>query len=234
MTKINLKDPDARRLFLSGKAILEELESSDLFARVNTNGTNEKSNVWLSQYPVFDASEIVVGPVLGHGGFGIVNEVQDIVLSNINDGLHTRTNENHDITTTDSDSDDNNNLSKRRQKTTEGADYFDRSMARSYVAANVRRHCTNDPGSKNQLAISLSTAPNSKSCKSTSTTAARYAIKRLKHDLNELNRVRGSIDLTIEVMLLSRLHHPNIGKLQEQIDHTRLPLFRRNIFSHQP
>ena len=255
MTKMHLKDPDARKLFLSGKAILEELESSDLFARVSTNNnsssvstnnSNEKSNIWLRQYPVFDASEIVVGPVLGHGGFGIVNEVQDIVLSNINDGLNTRTNKNHvdtpivvhedDITTTDSDSDDNNKLNKRRQKNKEATDFFDCSMARSFVAANVRRRCTNDPGSKNQnqLATSLSTAPNGKSSQSTATTAARYAIKRLKSDLNELSRVRGSIDLTIEVMLLSRLHHPNIGKSQISNGIHAITFVSSKHFSHQP
>ena len=63
--------------------------------------------------------------------------------------------------------------------------------------------------------MSSTTNDKKKATGTTTTTAARYAIKRLKSDLNELNRVRGAIDLAIEVKLLSRLHHPNIGKLQK-------------------
>ena len=115
-----------------------------------------------------------------------------------------------DDATTESDSDNNANSNKqRRHKAVEGYDYFDSNIARSYVAANVRRRSTLNRGPENSK--SLSSTPNDTS--TNSNTAARYAIKRLKSDLNELNRVRGAIDLAIEVRLLSRLHHPNIGKL---------------------
>jgi hypothetical protein len=228
MTK--LKDPEAQKLFLSGKSILEELESSDLFQ-------NHSGNDWLNHYPAFDISEIVVGPVLGHGGFGIVNEVQDIVLSSDNDSPSSRTNINHtlnpivvyenDDATTESDSDTGKikkNNRQRRHKTIEGSDYFDSNTARSYLSANVRRRCTtpslltlnggNKMINKNKSMISMSSNSNDKNNTASTSTAARYAIKRLKSDLNELNRVRGAIDLAIEVKILSRLHHPNIGKLQ--------------------
>lgn len=223
MTKI--KDPDAQKLFLSGKKILEDLESSDLFAN-KLDGHTNKGNVknsnkdWLNQYAAFDISEIVIGPVLGHGGFGIVNEVQDIVLSTNTDNLNARTNMDHvrnpivvheeDDTTTESDSENNTNSSKqRRRKAVEGYDYFDSNLARSYVAANVRRRSTLNRGTNNSKPLSRSTNDSS----TDTNTAARYAIKRLKSDLNELNRVRGAIDLAIEVRLLSQLHHPNIGKI---------------------
>ena len=227
MTK--LKDPAAQKLFLSGATILKDLESSDLFE--NQNGVD-----WLSQYPAFDISEIIIGPVLGRGGFGIVNEVQDIVLSSKNDSPNTRTNMSHalnpivvhedDDVTTESDSDNNIKNTKnkqRRHNEIEKSDNFDTNTARSYLAANVRRRCTtpslltlsSNMINKNRPSMSSTTNDKKKATGTTTTTAARYAIKRLKSDLNELNRVRGAIDLAIEVKLLSRLHHPNIGKLQK-------------------
>jgi hypothetical protein len=43
--------------------------------------------------------------------------------------------------------------------------------------------------------------------------SARYAIKKLHSDLNDLERARGMIDMALEVKYLSVLWHPNIGKL---------------------
>lgn len=42
--------------------------------------------------------------------------------------------------------------------------------------------------------------------------SARYAIKRLKQDLDELERARGALDLAIETKLMSSFWHPNIGE----------------------
>ena len=227
---MKLHDPDAKKLFLSGKTILEELETSDLFE-------NHSGSDCLNHYPTFDISELVIGPVLGHGGFGIVHEVQDIVLSSDNDRPNSRTNMNHalhpivvhenDDATTESDSDNTNSKSqkKKRHNAMEGPEHFDRNVARSYLAANVRRRCTtptlltSNHGSnklnkhKSMMPVSSTTKDNKNT--TAPTTAARYAVKRLKSDLNELSRVRGAIDLAIEVKILSRLHHPNIGRFQK-------------------
>jgi hypothetical protein len=42
--------------------------------------------------------------------------------------------------------------------------------------------------------------------------SARYAIKRLKSDLNEVQRARGALDLAIEIKYLSVIWHPNISE----------------------
>jgi hypothetical protein len=42
--------------------------------------------------------------------------------------------------------------------------------------------------------------------------SARYAIKKLRPDLDELDRVRGAVDLAIEITMLSTIWHPNISK----------------------
>jgi len=47
---------------------------------------------------------------------------------------------------------------------------------------------------------------------------ARYAIKRLHSDLSVLERARGVIDLAIEAKLLSVLWHPNIGTFRDDVD----------------
>jgi len=44
--------------------------------------------------------------------------------------------------------------------------------------------------------------------------SARYAIKRLKPDLDEEHRVRAILDLAIEIEFLSALDHPNIIKMR--------------------
>jgi hypothetical protein len=41
--------------------------------------------------------------------------------------------------------------------------------------------------------------------------SARYAVKRLRQDLNEIDRARGMIDLAIEIKFMSVICHPNIG-----------------------
>jgi hypothetical protein len=43
---------------------------------------------------------------------------------------------------------------------------------------------------------------------------ARYAVKRLRGDLSELDHVRGMIDLAIENKLFHVLRHPNIVKMR--------------------
>lgn len=42
--------------------------------------------------------------------------------------------------------------------------------------------------------------------------SARYCIKRLKSELNEVERARGALDLAIEIKYLSVIWHPNISE----------------------
>mmetsp|Transcript_42891 Transcript_42891/g.103760 ORF Transcript_42891/g.103760 Transcript_42891/m.103760 type:complete len:450 (+) Transcript_42891:148-1497(+) len=44
--------------------------------------------------------------------------------------------------------------------------------------------------------------------------SARYAIKRLKEELDVLQRARGALDLAIEIKLMSAFWHPNIVKMR--------------------
>lgn len=42
--------------------------------------------------------------------------------------------------------------------------------------------------------------------------SARYAIKKLKEDLGEVDRARGAVDLAIEIKFLTTIWHPNISE----------------------
>jgi hypothetical protein len=42
--------------------------------------------------------------------------------------------------------------------------------------------------------------------------SARYAVKRLKPDLDEFQEARGALDLAIEIKFMSAFWHPNIGR----------------------
>ncbi len=44
--------------------------------------------------------------------------------------------------------------------------------------------------------------------------AARYAVKKLRFDLNKLEEARGALDLALEIKFLSVLSHPNIIKMR--------------------
>jgi hypothetical protein len=54
--------------------------------------------------------------------------------------------------------------------------------------------------------------------------SARYAIKRLRPDLNKLEYARGALDLAIEIKYMSLLWHPNIVKMRAVSETPRLSL----------
>lgn len=51
---------------------------------------------------------------------------------------------------------------------------------------------------------------------------SRYAIKRLKHDLDPVKRARGAIDLAIEIKYMQTFWHPNIVKMRGVSNTNRL------------
>jgi hypothetical protein len=54
--------------------------------------------------------------------------------------------------------------------------------------------------------------------------SARYAIKRLRPDLDKLEYARGALDLAIEIKYMSLLWHPNIVKMRAVSETPRLSL----------
>lgn len=67
-------------------------------------------------------------------------------------------------------------------------------------------------GSDNNQHYDVSTARAHMSKHTQRLGSARYALKRLKGSLDELEQARGALDLAIEIKLMSAFWHPNIGE----------------------
>lgn len=145
------------------------------------------------EFPIFENSEIVSGPVLGKGGFSIVSEISEFHVTGVENYTNAKE-KNNPPTESAADNDDipvclefdnRRNLLTRddSQDKTSSNLHYDVESARDFMSKHVRRYG-----------------------------AARYAIKKLREDLEVVDRARGALDLAIEIKFLSAIWHPNIGK----------------------
>ena len=147
--------------------------------------------------PTFDASEIRVGPRLGVGGFGVVCEVQHIGVQDDGErGQSAGTGGGGGGTSMEEDlhrdadaiviETDLDSLADL--KATDEHDYhynLNPTAARAFMA----KHSIRDGD-------------------------ARFAIKRLKPDLSDKEKLAGAKDLAIEAKFLAVVSHPNIIKMR--------------------
>jgi hypothetical protein len=146
-------------------------------------------------FPSFDRAEIDSGSLLGQGGFSDVFEVLNITLTpDANDAVAT------EALVGDADIKEEGIFQKLGDGGGGAAaaddaeeDHYDLDTARSHMSKRCLRF-----GS------------------------ARYAIKRLRGDLSELDRVRGMIDLAIEIQFFRVIWHPNIVKMRAISSTSRL------------
>jgi serine/threonine protein kinase len=172
-----LEDPDAIKMLQRGQKLLDAVEKSDFCSTLDAR-----------KYPLFDPSELVLGPKLGLGGFGIVLEVEEIVL-------HLKSLAAASIESTTEDENDEF-YDEFDPAVLDHTDFADVMQARSFMESNVRRkQVTRLHGQEVEG-------------------AARYALKRLRSDLTDVLRARGAIDLAMEAKFLARLSHPNIVKMR--------------------
>lgn len=169
----NARKRAAQGLMNSAENIVAAVDSSDF-----GNLTKRRD------FPLFHRNEIVVGPLLGVGGFGMVFEVEQIVLHDVDGGESG----NNTTTSTAQQNEEEQtveytNEEEERDKKLENQ-HYNVDQARTLMVAIQRRNGTD----------------------------ARFAIKRLRKNLSEYERVRGIIDLAIETNVLARLWHPNISK----------------------
>jgi hypothetical protein len=182
-----IEHQQALKLLASADELIAKVEDCDFFKELAVVGR---------AYPIFDRSEIARGPILGHGGFGVVYEVEGFML---HDRTLISTIDEDDKKLLDSgqgaivaafsppmEQHDGNGPQNDDDEAVHG--HYEVEMARKIMASMVRRNGTD----------------------------ARYAIKRLRPDRTELDRARGMIDAVIEVKLLSRMNHPNIGKFESE------------------
>jgi serine/threonine protein kinase len=167
-------------------------------------------------FPTFDAKEITSGSLLGRGGFSNVFEVISITLLSKDEEKMKQTpeqssdNHNHQnpqtlacqtttdtttttTTTTTNNTNNNQDTTRQRMDDTNEEDHYHVDTARDLMANRCMRY-----GS------------------------ARYAMKRLRPDLNQLDYARAALDLAIEIKYMSVLMHPNIVKMRAYSNTPRL------------
>lgn len=173
---------DVAELLANAAKMLSDVEESDIMKSSNRR-----------KYPAFESPEVVMGEVLGVGGFGIVSEVAAIRIKEV----ATAARKNNDYPESEKDGNDtkdskpNNGAAPLSEQAVEEQDHendehhFDVETAKQKLAKRCRRF-----------------------------NKARYAIKRLDPSLSEKDRTRGMVDMALEVKYLTVLWHPNIVKMR--------------------
>jgi hypothetical protein len=156
-------------------------------------------------FPTFDANEITSGPLMGQGGFSNVFEVININLSND----ERKKEESCQI---------------HSDKSTTTASKGNHPQATDTIISNSNIHDNIKIDDNNEDHYHIDTARELMSKRCMRFGSARYAIKRLRPDLNQLEYARGALDLAIEIKYMSVLMHPNIVKMRASSNTPRLSL----------
>ena len=182
----SMKD-SARRLLSRADKILADVDESYI---ISHRGHKQRL------MPVFRPEEISLGPTLGKGGFGIVQEILKFTLDPEDEAVeYEKAQDNkllvvngitgctNGITGSDNHAGRVSTVVSTPEEMTENDHvHYDVRKARHWMS----KHCQRKG-------------------------AARYALKRLHEDLSEIELARGMIDLAVEAKYLSVVWHPNIG-----------------------
>lgn len=158
------------------------------------------------EYPTFDPEEVILGPLLGVGGFGDVYEVKEFKLKPDNDRINSL----HPFDPSPSTS-TKHQVDGQQQLTGESAagqnsegEVIPDPVARPPLAKEDKdEHHYEVASARKYMAESVMRNGD-----------ARYAIKRLGRNLDAYNTLRGMIDIAIEAKCMSALWHPNLVKMR--------------------
>ena len=156
--------------------------------------------------PVFRPEEITLGKTLGTGGFGIVQEIDKITLDPEEDAERLEKAQeynNNQLTNGNSHGNINNNNNNNNNNASDN-----HSGRVSTVISTCEELLLQD----DHVHYNVDMARHWMSQRCQRQDVARYALKRLHGDLNEVERARGMIDLAVEAKYLSVVWHPNISK----------------------
>jgi hypothetical protein len=157
------------------------------------------------EYPTYDRSEILQGPVLGYGGFGVVFEIEAFQLREAGEEEMSKQDKARS-------SEDPNDESPSSSALAENGATADHHTADNTAAASLQLPALHEEEDERRGHYDVETARSLMASHVRRNGDARYAVKQLQHDLSELSQTRGMIDLAIEVKFLSVLWHPNISK----------------------
>ena len=206
-----------RKLLSQANGILEEVDESFIMKK------------GARQYPTFSSSEIVRGPLLGVGGFGIVYEVKEFRLKipnelelpmpitpNSAEGENTAEKAVHSV--------------RWSEEETASTSVTQQIESQANLPTTEATQDGEDDEDKNLNDIMMELAPDDthydvKDARymmarhARRQGSSRYAIKKLHSDLNDLERARGMIDMALEAKYLSVMWHPNIGMYLHRKNH---------------
>ena len=186
-------DEQIQDLKNNADSMLAELDRAAVFRRETPK-----------DFPSFDHAEIDTGPLLGKGGFSDVFEVSTIMV--------TRRPDDHD-NNNDDDDDDDNAIAAVTEALATTDDDTDAAAAILGEEEEIIQKFRNG-GDADDDHYEFQTARFHMSTRCLRFGSARYAIKRLRQDLSNLDRERGMLDLAIEIRFFSVLWHPNIVKMR--------------------
>jgi hypothetical protein len=197
-----------KKLEAEAASILQQVDEAYLFQ----NDEQPKRH-----YPTFDSKEVALGNLLGFGGFCCVYEVCKIQLkeeveeadtscsssssngsSNVNDDDKV---EHPDVSSSSAPSP---HLDGKENTADNGVSINDTTktvMPAHVDDTHTHHYHVDDAREFMQQHVHRNGE-------------ARYAIKKLRKDLGDLERTRGMIDLAIEAKYLTALWHPNIIKMR--------------------
>ena len=179
--------------------ILKEVDGAFIFT---AEAAQQQSLQKIRDFPKFQKDELKLGPILGMGSFSGVYEVADIEpmrnlmeLADHEQGNgpskaveeHPPSGDTGDDTDNDNNNHTNDVTAPPNWASAEDHDDHEKSHYEVQTAKEIMAQRCNRFGS------------------------ARYAIKKLLPNVNEYERIRGILDLAIEIKFLKVLWHPNIG-----------------------
>ena len=186
-----------RKELEKGQAQLQSLVSSHFFR-----------NTRARDLPTFDSSEIGVGPRLGVGGFGVVCEVQHIKLDSGCDGGDVQDDDERGQSAGAGGGSGGGGTSMEEDAHRDADAILIEtdldSLADLNVADEHDYHYNLNPTAARAFMAKHSLRDGD----------ARYAIKRLKPDLSDKEKLAGAKDLAIEAKFLAVVSHPNIIKMR--------------------
>ncbi|KAG7349944.1 protein kinase domain containing protein [Nitzschia inconspicua] len=174
-------------------------EAEETLKQVDSAHIFSVANQSCREFPIFDAKEITCGPLMGKGGFSNVFEISDITL-----------------------------LDKKEEslQNVKDSPRFKGKQPQSLAFETPTKATTDDArkDDHDEDHYDIDTAREIMSKRCMRFGSARYAMKRLRPDLNELEFARGALDLAIEIKYMSVLMHPNIVKMRGYSNTPRLSL----------
>ena len=204
-TKMKEKEKRAKDILNGASKVLDKVDKAHIFSILDKR-----------EFPIFQLEEIQpFGPELGTGGFSRVQEITQVHLKDLKDGNYANANETDD-TNHDNRTEEEENKNQKSKPSQDEEDDDDLEMI-----AQLMKGVNNKDGGKGGKLLKDDEHYDVNTARQVIAdrcirkgSGARYCVKKLKVELDVVDRARGAVDLAIEIRYLSVLWHPNIVKMR--------------------